>query len=50
MEQTLFAYDLTKEIINAAIMLYKNTKAMVRPTDVGIVFFDIIIGVSKGDT
>ena len=50
MEQILPAYDLPKETINAIIMLYKNTKAIVGTPEGDIDFFDIVAEVLHGDT
>ena len=41
MEQILLEYGLPKEIVSAIMMLYKNTKAMVRSPDGDTDFFDI---------
>ena len=50
MEQILLAYGLPKEIVAAIMMLYKDTKAMVRSPDGDRDFFDIATGVLQGDT
>ena len=50
MEQILLAYGLPKETVNAIMMLYKDTKAMVRTPDGDTDFFDIVAGVLQGDT
>ena len=49
MEQILEAYGIINVIIKAIIM-YKNTRAFVRPPDGDTEFFDIIAGVLQGDT
>ena len=48
MEQIRLAYGFLKEIAPAIIMLYKNTKAMVRPPDGDTNFFNIVAEVLKG--
>ena len=50
MEQILLAYGLPKETVAAIMMLYKDTKAMVRSPDGDTDFFDIAAGVLQGDT
>ena len=50
MEQILLAYGLPKETATAIMMLYKDTKAMVRSPDGDTDFFDIATGVLQGDT
>ena len=46
----LLAYVLSKEIINTIMMLYKSMKAFVRSPDQDTIFFDIISGISPGET
>ena len=46
----LSAYGITKEMINAIMILYTNTRAMVRSPDGDTPFFDITTGVLQGDT
>ena len=50
MEQILLTYGIPKEIVNAIMMLYKNTRAKVRSPDSDTDFFDILAGVLQGDT
>jgi len=50
MEQILLAYGLPKETVAAIMMLYKDTKAMVRSPDGDTDFFGIAAGVLQGDT
>ena len=50
MEQILLAYGLLKETITAITVFYKNTKAMVRLSDGGTDFFDIVAGILQGDS
>ena len=46
----LSAYGIPKETINAIMILYTNTRAMVRSPDGDTPFFDITTGVLQGDT
>ena len=46
----LSAYGIPKETINAIMILYTNTRAMVRSPDGYTPFFDITTGVLHGDT
>ena len=48
MERILLADGLSKDIVTAAMMLYKNTKAMIRSADGD--FFDVVAGILLGDT
>ena len=50
MEQIQFANGLPKETISNIMMLNKNTKPMVCSPDGDIDFFNIVIGVLRGDT
>ena len=50
MEQILIAYGLPIETIAAIMMLYKNTKVKVHSSDGDWDYFDIVAGVSQGDT
>ena len=43
-------YGIPTEIINAIIMLYINTRSMVRSPDGDTHFFDITTGVLQGNT
>ena len=45
MVQILFAYRLSKEIIVALVIVYKNTKVKVRSLDGDAYFFEIVDGV-----
>ena len=49
MEQMLLAFGLPKETVTATMMLYKNTKAMVRSHDGVTNFFDVVVGVLQGE-
>ena len=50
MKQILLAYGIPDETVSAIMMLYKNTKSMVRSPDGDTDFFDITKGVLQGDT
>ena len=50
MEKILLASGLQKETVTAIMLLYKNTKAIVRSPDGDTDFFDIVAGVLQGDT
>ena len=50
MEQILLANDLPKETVTATMMLYKNTKAMIRSLDGDTNFFNIVAGDLQEDT
>ena len=50
MKEILLAYGIPNETISAIMMLYENTKSMVRSPDGDTEFFDIISGVLQGDT
>ena len=50
MEKILLAYEIPKEIVTAIMILYRNTKSMVRSPDGDTEFFDILAGVLQGDT
>ena len=41
MEKVLVAYGIPKEIVAAIMILYRNTKSMVRSSDRDTEFFDI---------
>ena len=47
-EQTLLAYDFSKETVKAIMMLYNNTKAMIHSL-IDTDYFDIVAGVLQGD-
>ena len=49
MEQILPAYGLHKVTVTAIMMLYKNTKAMIRLPDKDIDFFEIFTEALQGD-
>ena len=50
MEKILLAYGIPKEIVAAIMILYRNTKSMVRSPNGDTEFFDILAGVLQGDT
>ena len=50
MEQILLAYGLPKETVAAITILYRNIKVKVRSPDGDTEYFDIVVGVLKGDT
>ena len=50
MAEILKSYGIPEEIITAIMMLYKNSKAMVRSPDGDTDFFDVLAGVLQGDT
>ena len=50
MEQILLAYSLSKQTVEAMIMLDRNTKVKVRSPDGDTDYFDIVAGVLQGDT
>ena len=50
MEQILLVYGLPKEIITTTVVLYNNTKAMIRSSGDDTNFFDIADRVLQGDT
>ena len=50
MKEILLAYDIPEETVNAIMMLYRNTRSMVRSPDGDTDFFNIIAGVLQGDT
>ena len=50
MEKILLAYGIPKETVAAIMILYKNTKALVRSPDGDTEFFEILAGVLQGDT
>ena len=45
MNEIFFAYGIPRETVNAVMMLYRNTRSMVRSLDGDTDFFDIIAGV-----
>ena len=49
MKYILIIYGIPTEIINYILMLYKNTRSMVRSSDGETPFFDITTGVLHGD-
>ena len=49
MRDILLAYGIPKEVVNAIMILYINTRAMVRSPDGDTLFFKITIGVLQGD-
>ena len=50
MEQILQIYGIPTETIEAIMMLYRNTRSMVRSPDGDTAFFEINTGVLQGDT
>ena len=50
MRDILLAYGIPEEIVSAIMMLYQNTKSMVRSPDGDTDFFNITAGVLQGDT
>ena len=50
MEKILLAYGIPNETVQAIMMLYKNTKSLVRSPDGDTDFFEILAGVLQGDT
>ena len=50
LQQILLAYGIPSETVDAIMMLYKNTRSMVRSPDGDTAFFDILAGVLQGDT
>ena len=50
MKQILLAFKIPEETVNAIMMLYINTKSMVRSPDGDTDFFEITSGVLQGDT
>ena len=49
MENILIIYGIHKDIVNAIMMLYRNTSAMVRSPDGDTPYFEITTGVLQGD-
>ena len=50
LQSIMKAYGIPDEIVNAVMMLYKNSKCKVRSPDGDTDFFDICAGVLQGDT
>ena len=50
LEKILVAYGIPKEILTAIMMLYMNTKSMVRSPERDTEIFDILAAVLQGDT
>ena len=50
MEKILLAYGIPKEIVTAIMILYRNTKSLVRSPEGDTEFFDILAGVLQGNT
>ena len=50
MENILIIYGIPKDIVNATMMLNRNTSAMVRSPDGYTPYFEIKTGVLQGDT
>ena len=49
MNDILIIYGIPTEIVNAILLLYKNTRSMVRSPDGDTPFFDITTGVKYAD-
>ena len=49
MEQVFLAYDLSKENVEAIMILHQNTKVKVPSPDRDIGYFDIVAGVLQRD-
>ena len=49
MKQILKRYGIPAETVNAIIMLYMNTRSMVRSPDGDTQFFEITTGILQGD-
>ena len=50
MEQILLTYGLPEETVAEIMILYRNTKEIVRSPDRDTDYFDIVAGVLQGDT
>jgi exonuclease III len=50
LEEIMLAYGIPRETVSAVMMLYRNSRSMVRSPDGDTEFFDIIAGVLQGDT
>ena len=50
LEKIMLAYGIPQELVSATMMLYKNSRAMVRSPDGDTEFFEIVAGVLQGDT
>ena len=50
MNDILLAYGIPKETVNGIMLLYKNTRSLVRSPDGDTSFFYITAGVLQGDT
>jgi len=50
MQKILLAYGIPEETVSGIMMLYKNTKSLVRSPDGDTDFFEILAGVLQGDT
>ena len=50
MKDILLAYGIPHETVNGIMMLYKDTRSLVRSPDGDTSFFDITAGVLQGDT
>ena len=50
MKEILIKYGIPEETANAIMMLYNNTRAMVRSPDGDTLFFQITTGMLQGDT
>ena len=50
MKEILLKYGIPEEAVCAIMMLYKNTRSMVRSPDGDTNYFEITTGVLQGDT
>ena len=50
MKDILIIYGISTEIVNDILILYKNTRSMVRSPDGDTILFDIINGLLQVDT
>ena len=50
MKEILIKYSIPEETVNAIMMLYNNTRSMVRTPDGDTPFFEINTGVFQVDT
>ena len=49
MKEILLKYGIPEETVFAIMMLYKNTRSMVRSPDGDTTYFEITTGVLQGD-
>ena len=50
MKEIILKYGIPEETVCAIMMLYKNTRSMVRSPEEDTPYFEITTGVLKGDT